>query len=69
MLTFSQLSFNFLLKPIGYHNCDSTTTRLRRKIDMYRSRIVISITSVVVECIVVSSCTTYRRLVVVESQL
>ena len=33
------------------------------------SLIVISITSVVVECVVVSSYTTYRSLVVVESQL
>jgi len=34
-----------------------------------RTHIVISITSVVVECVVVSSYTTYRSLVVVESQL
>jgi len=75
---------------------DTTTTRLRRKIDMFifcsrrivsngsrhaircsrivvvsqsnRTHIVISITSVVVDCVVVSSYTTYRSLVVVESQ-
>jgi len=35
----------------------------------YCSRIVILITSVVVECVVVSSYATYRSLVVVESQL
>ena len=43
-------------------------------VSQWRSRIVISITSVVVECVVVSSYilssyTTYRSLVVVESQL
>jgi len=75
-----------------YHNCDSTTIRLRlRQIhfllasngsrrairrsrivvvsQLDRTHIVISIISVVVECVVVSSYTTYRSLVVVESQL
>jgi len=71
-----------------YHNCDSTTIRLRHdydaKIDMLiffsrriasngsrRARyvVVVSITSVVVECVVVSSYPTYRSLVVLESHL
>ena len=40
--------------------------RREQKINTYRSRIVISITSVVVECVVASS---YRSRIVVESQL
>jgi len=68
------------LKPISQlqFDCDTTTTWLQRKIDMLRrsqivvvsqsnrTHIVISITSIVVECVVVSS---HRSRIVVESQL